>query len=155
MKNEMKRKPKVRKTEAQLKNILKNVLGNDKRRLMVDELVKAFVAAHPRLADQIEQKLMLEEMCNIYVRWKFEVQPALDEMWNIKDLVAWRQLRNPANKMEMQVDRLMSKLGFTYTAQPMLKALDRKSYDPKATNAVQESVADLIKATKSDAEESK
>ncbi len=137
---------------GKLENLLKNVVAS-KRNELVQEMLNMFLAAHPRLADHYEQKIMITRVCQLYIRLVTEVQPMMDKLWDEGEFNQWKQLANPAGKMDQQIDRLMTKLGFTFASQTRLKSEERKSFDPKATNAVQEKVADLIANLKDETDE--
>ena len=129
-----------------------NAAEKDVREECYKRMWKDYTATHPRLNEKPEQRTLLEQMLKLYIHIEFDLWPKVKQLFS-GDIVKYKQLAGIMLKMMQQWDREMAKLGFAYTAQPYIPAEERKSYDPKSVNKLQERVLELTKEVKESIEE--
>lgn len=142
MKNQLTPISAMRNTVSSLQNILES--SKFDREMKVNELISLFQTSYPRLKDNPEQKILLRQMCSLYIRLEYELIPMLDNYLDNGEIIKYKQLSGTVAKFYQQWDRLMTKLGFTYSSKPQVTAKERKNYDPKANEEIKDNVSALI-----------
>ncbi|MCW3994907.1 MAG: hypothetical protein NWE98_02005 [Candidatus Bathyarchaeota archaeon] len=154
MKIETKRFAATRKMTKGLQNPMHSEIDNAKlREIRTKEMIKLFENSYPRLRDNPEQHIMLKQMCALYCRLEYELTPLLDQYLDEGNLVKYKQLSGTVAKFYQQWDRLMTKLGFTYSSKPQVTAKERKNYNPKVNEEIKENITSLIESIKTVKEE--
>lgn len=155
MKIETRRFKATRKMMTSLRNVMNSevtVSENVLRQKRVNDMIDLFNNSYPRLKDNPEQRIMLKQMCALYCRLEFELTPLLDKYLDEGELSKYKQLSGTVAKFYQQWDRLMTKLGFTYSSKPQVTAKDRKNFNPKANEEVKENIGSLIASLKEEVE---
>ena len=137
----------TRKMEEAVKTAEKDI-----REECYQKMWKDYTATHPRLSEKPEQRTLLEQMLKLYIHIEYDLWPKVKQLF-AGDIIKYKQLAGIMLKMMQQWDREMAKLGFTYTAQAYIPAEERKSYDPKSVNRLQERVLELTKEVKESIDE--
>ena len=87
-------------------------------------------------------------MLKLYVHIEYDLWTQLEILFKNEDKEKYRRLMSIALKVMQQWDRTMSKLGFTFTAQPYIPRAENKTYDPKAVVDLQDRVDKMIDQAK-------
>jgi len=139
----------LKETVKTIENMLRSM-----REQKIKKLIDSYTAYYPRLKERPEQYLLLEEMVELYVHVKYELYPLVQELFH-KDIKEYRRLMSLLIKVLQQIDRVMSKLGFTFTSQPYLPVEERKTYDPKAILRIKEQIEAFAKEIENGARRSR
>ena len=140
----------LQKIERNIKYI-ENILASEKEKKF-EELIKHYTALYPRLKQRPEQYQLLVQMLKLYVHIEYDLWTQLEILFKNEDKEKYRRLMSIALKVMQQWDRTMSKLGFTFTAQPYIPRAENKTYDPKAVVDLQDRVDKMIEKAKENIE---
>lgn len=137
----------------QIHKRIENMLASAKE-AKYQELLKEYCQLYPRLEQKPEQFHLLQQMLKLYTHIEFDLWPKVNELFE-RNVSEYRRLMSLLLKVMQQFDREMSKLGFTFTAQPYLPVEERKTFNPKAVVRLQERVKELTEEMKENLEEAK
>ena len=116
------------------------------------ELIEKYTRLYPRLKQRPEQYQLLVQMLKLYVHIEYDLWTQLEILFKNENKEKYRRLMSIALKVMQQWDRTMSKLGFTFTAQPYIPRAENKTYDPKAIVDLQGRVDKMIEQAKENIE---
>lgn len=120
-------------------------------KMMFDEekfkkMYKEYVTLYPRLGRKPELRQLLTQMIKLYLH--------IEQLWHDiegfydSDIKEYQRMMKLMLKVMQEWERIMSRLGMTYTSQPYIPAEEKKTFDPKAVLKLTERIKEISQIVK-------
>ncbi|MFA5306853.1 MAG: hypothetical protein WC365_05375 [Candidatus Babeliales bacterium] len=110
-------------------------------------LRKEFIAQQPRLDNNVEQRMILDDLIKAYLDLQYDLYPML-EVLKKTNPTQYLRCYNIVLKVKNSVGADLSRLGLTLRPQAYVPMKERETFDPKAAKSAREKAKNLMASIK-------
>jgi len=111
-----------------------------------NEIYHEYVKLYPRLGKKPELRQLLTQMIKLYLH----IEQLWDDVLSLysDDIREYQRMMKLLLKIMQEWERVMSRMGLTYTSQQYIPAAEKKVFDPKAVLRLTEKIRQVTEEVK-------